>query len=117
MKRYRGSVHGLITYVSVALLGLVSSVLGPGPVAHAESVTYSSLLISEGPSFDSPDVISGACAPPSSLYSPPDTFFYQAQTFTVSSAGTYTLSNLSNTFTDQDSFLLLYTPSFNPSSP
>src|SRR4029453_18748607 len=85
------------------------------PPPTSVTVSSSDSLTTGSPTFGSPDVTQSPCSPVSTLFG--GTFFYHAQSFTVDTSGSYSMTNVSNTFTNGDSVLLLYSPSFNPGSP
>jgi hypothetical protein len=73
------------------------------------STMYGASVSAASQSYNHPDVtgtaLSGQAAP-----------FY-AMAFRASADDTYTLTNVSNTYTNADTFFALYSPSFNPSNP
>src|SRR5215207_1646754 len=84
--------------LALALAG--ASILVPGGqvAAQAVPVSYPGSLTLASPSFASPNASNDPCSPGSSVDL--QIFFYHQQPFTVSSPGTYTLTNLENTFLD-----------------
>jgi hypothetical protein len=111
-RRYRKDATRLVRsgllLVLVALGVVGASIIVPGiQVARADTISYSGSLTAASPSFNSPDASNNPCSGTATVVSPPLIFFYQAQSFSVSASGTYILTNLSNTFVDQDSLFLL----------
>jgi hypothetical protein len=101
--------------LSVGLVGALA--LFPAVSAvRADTASYSGSLPAVGNlTFVGPVLIDAPCSPTASL----DVVvsYFQAQSFSVSTSGTYVLTNLSNTFPSQDSIFLLYSPSFDPANP
>jgi uncharacterized repeat protein (TIGR01451 family) len=88
--------------VSLLALGLVFAVT---QVVSAVTVIYTSTVSPRAnPAYACMDL--GEPANP-----------YQAQSFRVDAPGSYTMTNLTNEFSLNDSFFALYTPSFLPSEP
>ena len=104
---------GLGSLLSVALVGALVLFPAVGTV-QAATITYSGSLTASTPSFFTPLLIDAPCSPEGTLDVVPSR--YHTQNFSVDTAGTYTLTNLSNTFPDLDSILLLYSPSFDPTN-
>ncbi len=80
-------------------------------------MSFSGSLTAATPSFLSPELAYDPCSPVVDLDPELISIHFHAQSFRVSSSGTYTMTNLFNTFRDQDSILLLYSPTFDPSNP
>jgi Putative Ig domain/Dockerin type I domain len=91
---------------------------GPRPLLRVESL--------EGRDVPSTSMYGGTVTGSSQSYNHPDSTGaalsgqvspFQAMAFRVSADDVYTLSNMSSTFPGSDTFLALYSPSFNPSNP
>src|SRR3954453_3063457 len=91
---------------------------GPRPLLRVESL--------EGRDVPSTSMYGGTVTGSSQSYNHPDSTGaalsgqvspFQAMAFRVGADDVYTLSNMASTFPGSDTFLALYSPSFNPSNP
>ena len=106
----------VIPFLAAALVAVAAFTAA----ASAATVSYSGTITSGSPAYQRPVSPGGpsTCLPPSFLAPAPFAVVnYSAQSFTVSTSGTYDLLNVSNTFPGGDSFFALYQGSFDPANP